>query len=486
MTAEEAQNYKSNITQQITIENIISYLKTVAPVNYVRNVMQSIIINAQVTVTKVTFPINYASNVTQNIVVQASVTVTKTVATVNYYGNVTQSFVVNGYTTVIKILAPIFYNRNTTQLVSLVGLVNVTKTTSPVNYRRNITQEMIFGNSVNVTKSTVTNINYTSNVSQEFSILQFVNVTKYAIPINYKNNVSQGVSISDYVSVSLVLEPANYYNNTTQQFSISDYVFVSKTVAGIKYYRNISQEFTIINSVSILKTVATAKYYSNISQDLNISNYVSISVIKVNPPNITSWGNSNTSNQNITLTVQKFTNITFNVTANQTVDTCSWSGATQMNCTGFVSYAYKNFTTAGINVVSVYVIYNTNGTSNTITWTVTVVGAGGLILSGYVNNSIQFYLKGTRVDLNGANYIFTDAGGYYEFTNLDEGNYTILVRQVGYRNNTNEINLTTSEFYNVTLSENKMAAVRATPGFEGVGVLLVIAIIIVFRRKHNV
>ncbi|MFZ2411194.1 MAG: putative Ig domain-containing protein, partial [Candidatus Methanoperedens sp.] len=87
-------------------------------------------------------------------------------------------------------------------------------------------------------------------------------------------------------------------------------------------------------------------------------------------PGITSWGNNKTNNDILTLTINISEAVNFNATANQSIDTWSWfkDNANQNN-------NYDNFTT-GFNVAGIHTIKvnatNTNGTSNTLTWTVTV------------------------------------------------------------------------------------------------------------------
>jgi len=94
--------------------------------------------------------------------------------------------------------------------------------------------------------------------------------------------------------------------------------------------------------------------------------------------NITSWSNTNTSDASLTLafslnvSASETNNVTFNITANQTITGgCTWTGATQINCSNTTSYAYNNFSTAGIHTV-IAQVSNINGTSNPVTWTVTI------------------------------------------------------------------------------------------------------------------
>ncbi len=88
-------------------------------------------------------------------------------------------------------------------------------------------------------------------------------------------------------------------------------------------------------------------------------------------PEITSWYNNKTNNDAKDLTVNVSETVKFNVTANQSIDMWNWTkdGVEQDN-------NYDNFSTSwdsdGKYNISVNATNNTNGTSDTITWTVTV------------------------------------------------------------------------------------------------------------------
>jgi peptidoglycan/xylan/chitin deacetylase (PgdA/CDA1 family) len=90
------------------------------------------------------------------------------------------------------------------------------------------------------------------------------------------------------------------------------------------------------------------------------------------PPNIILWSNNKTINDNLTLTINTSEFVKFNATANQTVTSWNWfkDGVNQ-------NYNNDNFTTswnnAGLRTIQLY-SHNSNGTSNTITWAVNVMG----------------------------------------------------------------------------------------------------------------
>ncbi len=111
--------------------------------------------------------------------------------------------------------------------------------------------------------------------------------------------------------------------------------------------------------------------------------------------------------------------------------------------------------------------------------------ASAFNLSGYVNDTLGTPNQGTRIDLNG-NHTFTNISGYYLFNNVS-GNYTILFRQILYRNNTQIVNITSDTILNIILQERKESAIK-TLSEEGGGLsmLSIITIIFVFGRKQNV
>lgn len=110
-------------------------------------------------------------------------------------------------------------------------------------------------------------------------------------------------------------------------------------------------------------------------------------------PNITSWSNTNTSNVSLNIAFSlnvsagETNNITFNVTSNQSIVTCAWTGEDAViNCTSFDSYAYKNFSTAGVHTITAQVI-NANGTSPQVSWTITITDSSPAIPSSSTASS---------------------------------------------------------------------------------------------------
>jgi len=123
-------------------------------------------------------------------------------------------------------------------------------------------------------------------------------------------------------------------------------------------------------------------FANNISSDYRI---LTVSAAPAgNPPAITSWQNDKTLNNTLDFTINTSESVNFNATANQTITTWNWykDAADQ-------SHNYDNITlnwsTAGLKHVIVNAT-NANGTSESITWNVTVE-----LLEEYIQEQIQFY-----------------------------------------------------------------------------------------------
>ncbi len=96
-------------------------------------------------------------------------------------------------------------------------------------------------------------------------------------------------------------------------------------------------------------------------------------------PAIISWINNKTNDSSQSLTINTSENVKFNATANQTITTWNWfkDGINQNNN---LDNLIASWPTAGTKTVKVNAT-NSNGTSNTITWTVTVNELSPLIIT---------------------------------------------------------------------------------------------------------
>ena len=91
-----------------------------------------------------------------------------------------------------------------------------------------------------------------------------------------------------------------------------------------------------------------------------------------NPPKITTWGNNKTNNESLSLTINVSEAVNFNATANQAKTNWNWykDGVNQNINYNNISISWN---TPGIKKIRLNVI-NLNGTSNSISWTVRVIG----------------------------------------------------------------------------------------------------------------
>lgn len=116
------------------------------------------------------------------------------------------------------------------------------------------------------------------------------------------------------------------------------------------------------------------------------------------------------------------------------------------------------------------------------------VTASAFNLSGNVNNSLEYHL-GARIDVSNSTFTthtFTDVtDGSYQINDLGVGDYTVLVRQIKYRNNSENISIIGDTFHNVSMEKIRMPILEKIPGFEGIGILFVIIIIFTHERLKN-
>jgi hypothetical protein len=89
-------------------------------------------------------------------------------------------------------------------------------------------------------------------------------------------------------------------------------------------------------------------------------------------PNITSWQNNKTNNASLTLTIIGSEIIHFNATANQTIDVWNWFKDGVNATVNFDNYT-TSFISAGAHTVKVNATNTANGTSDTITWNITIL-----------------------------------------------------------------------------------------------------------------
>ncbi|MGB8216782.1 MAG: ice-binding family protein, partial [Candidatus Methanoperedens sp.] len=201
------------------------------------------------------------------------------------------------------------------------------------------------GTNLAIISSSTQSVSVNTNATYILTLTNNGSLTdNYTISVSNPNTAITGLNISS--SVMLI-------SGATQIFTLN----VSDASAG-KFPVNITANSTNDPSkVGIVNTTTT------ITSGLGV-------------PNITSWGNTKTNNASTSVTLNASESVNFNATANQTIDTWNWfkDGASQSNNSNNLT---TSFGSAGTHTVKVNATNNTNGTSNTITWTVTVPSSGG-------------------------------------------------------------------------------------------------------------
>lgn len=107
-------------------------------------------------------------------------------------------------------------------------------------------------------------------------------------------------------------------------------------------------------------------------------------------PTILSWGNTKTDNSSLSIEINRTESVTFNATANQTINTWNWFLNGSDTLTNSASFTYQ-FNYGGSHTVSVNGTNTTNGTTdNTKVWNIQVIDnepPGNITISSYTNGS---------------------------------------------------------------------------------------------------
>ena len=234
---------------------------------------------------------------------------------------------------------------------------------------------------VNGTNSTTTNATGYYNLSLMTNGTYNFSYTKAGFDTNYKNITIDGADvINQNVTLSDTTPPGQVTGMTNDTPTTSTVNISWTTVDGANYYQifrdNVSQGYTqnIYYNDTGLSSYTTYQYIARANDTYNNwgLNSSTLSIITLgNQPNITSWSNNYTNNNTLSFTVPQNTNVTFNATANQTLTICSWTDATQINCTAD-TYAYKLFSTLGINYANLSASNANGSTLNSVNWTIAV------------------------------------------------------------------------------------------------------------------
>ena len=154
-----------------------------------------------------------------------------------------------------------------------------------------------------------------------------------------------------------------------------------KTNASYNYYQLILANGSDVNANEILRFNVTSPTgnQSNITEhtvtqeNITDGGLLNFNITLESPaaPTITDWNNNKTLNNSTAITINESECVFFNATADQAIDVWSWfvDGTNQSH--NFDNFSYCNWTVNGTYYVDVNGT-SANGTSNAITWTVTV------------------------------------------------------------------------------------------------------------------
>jgi len=181
-------------------------------------------------------------------------------------------------------------------------------------------------------------------------------ITSWSNSKTNNNNLTVTVNISEQVNfratADQTIDTWNWYKDGVDQNNNFDTLSTSWDSEGTKLISiNATNSNGISNTITWTITVVTVNAPSS-------------------QPQITSWKNSKTDNNNLTVTVNISEQVNFRATADQTIDTWNWykDGVDQDN--NFDTFS-TSWDSEGTKLISINAT-NSNGISNTITWTVTV------------------------------------------------------------------------------------------------------------------
>ena len=173
----------------------------------------------------------------------------------------------------------------------------------------------------------------------------------------------------DVIGLPLLEKTTDWQNMTAGTIFGSNFTLQSSSPA-IDNGTNLGSPYDVgLNSVSVWPDSISYFNHSIYGSGWEIGAFV-YSVAAGSAPNITSWQNDKTSNNTLDFTINISEEVNFNATANQTITTWNWykDDVDQSHNYNNVSL---NWTTTGLKHVIVNAT-NTNGTSSSITWNVTV------------------------------------------------------------------------------------------------------------------
>lgn len=171
------------------------------------------------------------------------------------------------------------------------------------------------------------------------------------------------------------------------------------------------------------------------------------------PINITSWGNNYTNNQSLSFTIYENVSkvVSFNVTANQTVDTYSWSlnGTNQSNNSASFIYLFSENGLFFINASVYNASYNSYAFKNwTINYTFNIpIPPTNYSVSGYVKIEDGTPLEDATVGYSGGSNL-SNGMGFYNLTGILNGTYIFTASRGGYSSLSKNITINGADLNN--------------------------------------
>ncbi len=219
-------------------------------------------------------------------------------------------------------------------------------------------------------------LNVKANYPGAPEIRPWNNITNSRIQ-NLSVNIDQMVRFN--ASADQPITTWNWYMDNVRQVNTSDFFITSWNDAGAKTIK--------VNATNANGTSNTITW-----------NVTVISPSGLPAPNITSWSNSKTNNNNLTLTINETEGVTFNFTANQTLTFWSWelNGINITNPSDNLTHTFNNHGSYTLNAYG----SNDNGSTQHIEWYINVLEKEGkkknaTILDWYPEVVDYVYVNGT-------------------------------------------------------------------------------------------
>ncbi|TFH43165.1 MAG: hypothetical protein E4G94_05225, partial [ANME-2 cluster archaeon] len=234
-----------------------------------------------------------------------------------------------------------------------------------------------------------------------YNFVQSDGTVLYSMNLSYaKNTYWRMASTSDAANVSYNTPSPGELANITINSGTIDWFNIGNISSNPICYLNDSNGVTIESKGVVNQNV-------NFTTDLSVDSYCVQCTI---PPNITSWSNTKTKDDSLTIIVNTSVIVNFNVAANQSIESWNWF---EDNIP--INNNFDNFSTfwtiLGTKTLSVNAT-NENGLSNTITWTVIVQDANNWTIgtgeSAWAGNSTMNNVTEDNGDHNVKIGIFAD------------------------------------------------------------------------------